>query len=120
MLARRKLVPLCVVVVLAVLNLPTMAQTMPEAAVVQQSAPSQQAGTNAAAALGQAAGAQSQPAGGSQAQQAPAQVSEPGPRQPEFQTSAPLRVMVGKSLLITTNDRLRRVSVTDPTIADAM
>ena len=31
--------------------------------------------------------------------------------------SAPLRVMVGKSLLINTTERLRRVSVTDPTIA---
>ena len=31
--------------------------------------------------------------------------------------SAPLRVMVGKSLLINTTERLRRVSVTDPAIA---
>src|SRR5947207_1506600 len=31
---------------------------------------------------------------------------------------APLRVMVGKSLLINTTDRLKRVSVTDPDIAD--
>ena len=31
---------------------------------------------------------------------------------------APLRVMVGKSLLINTTDRLKRVSVTDPEIAD--
>ncbi len=34
--------------------------------------------------------------------------------------SAPLRVMVGKSLLINTSDRLKRVSVTDPTVADAI
>src|SRR5579863_2617291 len=33
------------------------------------------------------------------------------------QGSAPLRVMVGKSLLINTTERLRRVSVTDPAIA---
>jgi len=33
---------------------------------------------------------------------------------------APLRVMVGKSLLINTTDRLKRVSVTDPEIADAL
>lgn len=32
--------------------------------------------------------------------------------------AAPLRVMVGKSLLINTTERLKRVSVTDPTIAD--
>lgn len=37
--------------------------------------------------------------------------SQPG------QTSAPLRVMVGKSLLINTTERLKRVSVTDPSIA---
>jgi pilus assembly protein CpaC len=34
--------------------------------------------------------------------------------------AAPLRVMVGKSLLINTTERLRRVSVTDPTVADAL
>jgi pilus assembly protein CpaC len=34
--------------------------------------------------------------------------------------AAPLRVLVGKSLLINTNDRLKRVSVTDPTVADAL
>src|SRR5713226_3627815 len=33
---------------------------------------------------------------------------------------APLRVMVGKSLLINTTDRLKRVSVSDPEIADAL
>src|SRR5258708_38790101 len=33
---------------------------------------------------------------------------------------APLRVMVGKSLLINTADRIIRVSVTDPEIADAL
>ncbi|HEY6372420.1 MAG TPA: type II and III secretion system protein family protein [Candidatus Sulfotelmatobacter sp.] len=40
----------------------------------------------------------------------PAQSQQP-------QGSAPLRVMVGKSLLINTTERLRRVSVTDPAIA---
>jgi len=34
--------------------------------------------------------------------------------------SAPLRVMVGKSLLINTTERLRRISVTDPAIASAL
>jgi pilus assembly protein CpaC len=33
---------------------------------------------------------------------------------------APLRVMVGKSLLINTTDKLKRVSVTDPEIADTL
>ncbi len=36
----------------------------------------------------------------------------------EASGAAPLRVMVGKSLLINTTERLKRVSVTDPTIAD--
>src|ERR1700719_699778 len=34
--------------------------------------------------------------------------------------AAPLRVMVGKSLLINSTERLKRVSVTDPTVADAL
>ena len=34
--------------------------------------------------------------------------------------SAPLRVMVGKSLLINTSDRIKRISVTDPNVADAL
>jgi pilus assembly protein CpaC len=43
------------------------------------------------------------------------------PQQPlPAQTSVPLRVMVGKSLLVNTSDRLKRVSVTDPSIADAL
>ena len=36
---------------------------------------------------------------------------------PQPQGSAPLRVMVGKSLLINTTERLRRISITDPNIA---
>lgn len=43
---------------------------------------------------------------------ASAQMPEGGP--------APLRVMVGKSLLINTTERLKRVSVTDPNVADAI
>jgi pilus assembly protein CpaC len=34
--------------------------------------------------------------------------------------AAPLRVMVGKSILINTGDQLKRVSVTDPNVADAL
>jgi len=40
--------------------------------------------------------------------------TQPGPG------AAPLRVMVGKSLLINTTERLKRVSVTDPSVADAL
>ena len=39
---------------------------------------------------------------------------------PETLGGAPLRVMVGKSLLINTTERLKRVSVTDPAVADAL
>src|SRR6266849_5212890 len=38
----------------------------------------------------------------------------------EVPSAAPLRVMVGKSLLINTTERLKRVSVTDPSVADAL
>jgi len=37
---------------------------------------------------------------------------------PEGAGTAPLRVMVGKSLLINTTERIKRISVTDPNIAD--
>jgi pilus assembly protein CpaC len=40
----------------------------------------------------------------------------PGQNQPA-QGAAPLRVMVGKSLLINTTERLKRISITDPSIA---
>ncbi|HEX8815513.1 MAG TPA: type II and III secretion system protein family protein [Terriglobales bacterium] len=43
-----------------------------------------------------------------------------GPSEPEATGAAPLRVMVGKSLLINTTERLKRVSVTDPNVADAI
>ena len=36
----------------------------------------------------------------------------------EVKGSAPLRVLVGKSLLINTTERLKRISVTDSSIAD--
>ncbi|MGA9527738.1 MAG: type II and III secretion system protein family protein [Terriglobales bacterium] len=39
---------------------------------------------------------------------------------PENPAAAPLRVMVGKSLLINTTERLKRISVTDPSVADAI
>src|SRR3989449_5883993 len=52
-----------------------------------------------------------------QAQIPPANSQAP---QTEGPGAAPLRVMVGKSLLINTTERLKRVSVTDPTIADAL
>jgi len=41
------------------------------------------------------------------------------PQSEQPQGSAPLRVMVDKSLLINTTERLRRISVTDPTVASA-
>ena len=55
----------------------------------------------------------------------PSQTSPPAPaatspQQPEYQGPAPLRVMVGKSLLINTTERLKRISVTDPAVADAL
>ena len=50
------------------------------------------------------------------------QASGPGASGPqgEPQGAAPLRVLVGKSLLINTTERLKRISVTDDAIADAI
>jgi Flp pilus assembly secretin CpaC len=47
------------------------------------------------------------------------EANSPGP-QAEPQGAAPLRVLVGKSLLINTTERLKRISVTDDAIADAI
>ena len=52
-----------------------------------------------------------------QTQEAPAAAS---PTPAATPSAAPLRVMVGKSLLINTTERLKRVSVTDPAVADAI
>jgi pilus assembly protein CpaC len=54
--------------------------------------------------------------------QSPAQSQTPTQGAPSAEPvgSAPLRVMVGKSLLINTTERLKRVSVTDPSVADAL
>jgi pilus assembly protein CpaC len=48
------------------------------------------------------------------------QTTVPPPSSAEPSGAAPLRVMVGKSLLINTTERLKRVSVTDPSVADAL
>src|SRR5436190_13568659 len=64
-------------------------------------------------------------------QPTPEQIQAPGPEassqapqaqapQAEAQGAAPLRVLVGKSLLINTTERLKRISVTDDAIADAL
>jgi pilus assembly protein CpaC len=50
----------------------------------------------------------------------PATLPAAGEQRSETSGSAPLRVMVGKSLLVNTTERLKRVSVTDPTVADAI
>lgn len=58
---------------------------------------------------------------GKQTPAVPAQPAASQETQPPTEESpAPLRVMVGKSLLINTTDKLKRVSVTDPDIADAI
>src|SRR6185437_6565643 len=94
---------------------PNPAATAPEQQPAQsgepatQAFPEQQPGQQAQPA--QLAPAQAQPAQAGPAA-ASAQAPEGGP--------APLRVMVGKSLLINTTERLKRVSVTDPNVADAI
>ncbi len=54
-------------------------------------------------------------------QQAPAPAAAQVPqRELASEGAAPLRVRVGKSLLVNTTQRLKRVSVTDPEVADAV
>jgi pilus assembly protein CpaC len=56
-----------------------------------------------------------------QQQQPAAPATQEQPAQQLSQEAAvPLRVMVGKSILINTADRLKRVSITDPAVADAV
>ncbi|MGA8761283.1 MAG: type II and III secretion system protein family protein [Candidatus Sulfotelmatobacter sp.] len=59
------------------------------------------------------------PIGATPQEQAPTttQTTTLPPQSAEAQGSAPLRVMVGKSLLINTTERIKRISVTDDTVA---
>jgi pilus assembly protein CpaC len=84
------------------------------APVAQQPTP-QQSGSQSATPEQPAAQTTSPASAGSQgptATQASSETESPG--------AAPLRVMVGKSLLINTTERLKRVSVTDAGVADAI
>jgi pilus assembly protein CpaC len=56
------------------------------------------------------------PAGGAPAVQSTTPAAQSTPSA-QAQSSAPLRVMVDKSLLINTTERIKRVSVTDPAVA---
>ncbi|MGH9496213.1 MAG: type II and III secretion system protein family protein [Candidatus Sulfotelmatobacter sp.] len=61
-----------------------------------------------------------QPVNGGQAQAPTTTQTATLPAQSQVtQSAAPLRVMVGKSLLINTTERLKRISLTDPSIAYA-
>src|SRR5262244_1931291 len=63
-------------------------------------------------------GSQNTPTAGNAA--TPQSTPQTGTSTQEGPGAAPLRVMVGKSLLINTTERLKRVSVTDPSVADAL
>ncbi|MFZ0684363.1 MAG: pilus assembly protein N-terminal domain-containing protein [Terriglobales bacterium] len=78
--------------------------------------------SGATAAAASASGGKPQDASATPASTAPAQTSTTTAATGESPSTgaAPLRVMVGKSLLINTTERLKRVSVTDPTVADAL
>src|SRR5882762_8201760 len=67
------------------------------------------------------AGSQNPPAASTQSTPAaPQTLPATGTSTQEGPGAAPLRVMVCKSLLINTTERLKRVSVTDPSVADAL
>jgi len=82
-----------------------------------------QLGAAAKSAQGSVASPSMQQPAAPQMSQPPVQATDvpaPSTQIPLPEGNAPLRVMVGKSVLITTADRIRRVSVTDPEIADAL
>ncbi len=86
-----------------------------------QQPPAAPGASNAAAPNAQVAPDAPAPNAQAAAQQPAGESSTPPASQPsqvEARGSAPLRVMVGKSLLINTTERIKRVSVTDPTVAD--
>lgn len=63
------------------------------------------------------------PSSATPASQQTPQTAEAPPQQqpvPPQESAVPLRVMTGKSILINTADRLKRVSITDPDVADAV
>jgi pilus assembly protein CpaC len=97
-------------VVSASAALPVLAQASPQSA-QQPTAPTAQQQQQPAALA-----AQEQPA----QQPASAPAAQEPTQQPTQEAAVPLRVMVGKSILINTADRLKRVSITDPVIADAV
>ncbi|MGA3210316.1 MAG: pilus assembly protein N-terminal domain-containing protein [Terriglobales bacterium] len=116
MRATAKLFPVSnlVLAVALLFGVTAWAQTAAEGAVVQAAPAGQTAGQAAQSSMSQAT------ADTSGQQPAPTQIAAPSASASEMQSSAPLRVMVNKSLLITTTERLKRVSVTDPSVADAM
>jgi pilus assembly protein CpaC len=105
----------------------TSAPAQPAQPAAGQSA-STSAPEQAAAAKSAATSAPQQPtpqAGGqSAATPAPQQPEKPAPAgvqaQPVPETTAPMRVMTNKSILINAAERLKRVSITDPAVADAV
>jgi pilus assembly protein CpaC len=116
MRATAKLFPVSYVVLTVALlfSIAAWAQTAAEGAAVQTAPAGQNTGQAAQASMSQAT------ADTAGQQPAPTQIAAPSASASEMQSSAPLRVMVNKSLLITTTERLKRVSVTDPSVADAM
>jgi len=119
MFARSTLASICLLaLVMAVPAPPATAQSAAEALVMQQpsGAPAQAPQTQSPPPAVPAAGAAA-PASGEVPQ---THVPPPSALVSEAPATAPLRVMVGKSLLVNTSEPLKRVSVTDPAIADAL
>ena len=97
----------------ALLFLPLLALQLATAAPRQSSASEQAAAPNPET-LAPPQSAPQQPAASAPQTTLPPQFS-----QPQSQGSAPLRVMVDKSLLINTTERLKRISVSDPSVVYA-
>ncbi len=119
---RQLLATIAVTVSLMVLATCTWAQAVGEAGVLT---PKKQPASGLGSAISGAAQQAGSAMGGQTSQPAQPMAPTPGMEQTSLdqavtEGAVPLRVMVGKSILVNTTDRLIRVSVTDPAIADAL
>src|SRR5437868_3472877 len=110
---RKTVILTCVLALISMAPTLSLAQATAEAAAAAQQ-------VKAPATTPQAAPEQQPPSSTPPPQAAPPAGATPANVQSTEQGPAPLRVMVGKSLLINTTERLKRVSVTDPNVADAI
>jgi pilus assembly protein CpaC len=103
----------------SILSLVTFLWSSGQTATTPPDVKQQQAPTSGAPDIGAQPAPQNSPSQqGASSQPATTPGASAATPQSEISGAAPLRVLVGKSLLINTTERLKRVSVTDPSVAD--